>query len=530
MAKHINAVAYVRWSSDDQDSSGPIQREAIERFAAESGYSITEWFTDAGLTGTNSNRPALQQMLTAIDSREIQTVIVYKIDRLTRLEPEEFNGITRRFKAAGCKLVSISEPGVDVTHAEFGWLFGGLESMAARAYAKSVSLRSLEGRTKSIKAGRWVSRIPFGYSRDADLHLHPIEDQAETVRFIFKRYVDGLSWARIAKELNTEGTPSPSGGMWSGGSIKGMLENPAYIGHTPYGRVASGKFNILNEGNVKQVERSGYERREAAQILIENTHQAIISTELWDAVQEARQQRTQRKTVAGKTYAFSGVFRCGSCGAPMKVAARGGVRYTCCNWADGSGRCNGTSVKESDVMDALARAIESFAQVPDIRERIEAEIRRMTACNSKQPTASNRKAKQLTEKIAKARGNLVLLDAENIPAAQERIRQMETQLRSLTESDTGTAEVPDVSEALAVLDSLVKAVNASDPALQNRLFRKFFGQVTTHTVAKPIGKNRRRHILKQLELLPKEVSTRGNSSQEHLAKIIVRLINAALAA
>jgi DNA invertase Pin-like site-specific DNA recombinase len=210
------ACAYLRVSGMGQlDGDGfTRQTEAIERFAASSRMVILETFREEGVSGTKDleNRPALQDLLLAVDSGEIRVVLIERLDRLARdlMIQETILGDLRK---RGITVISVTEPdlcGDDPSRKLMRQIFGAIAE-----YDKAMIVLKLRGARQRIRAkqGRCEGAKAFG-SSDA---------QRPTVERILSLRSAGMAVDTIAEMLNAEGLKSKTGGKWYGSSVRNVL-------------------------------------------------------------------------------------------------------------------------------------------------------------------------------------------------------------------------------------------------------------------------------------------------------------------
>lgn len=208
--------AYLRVSGMSQLEGDGFTRqtEAIERFAASSGMVICETFREEGVSGTKDleNRPALQDLLLAIDSGEVRTVLIERLDRLARdlMVQETILGDLRK---RGITVISVTEPDLccdDPSRKLMRQIFGAIAE-----YDKAMIVLKLRGARQRIRAklGRCEGAKAFGTS---DAHRPTIER-------ILSLRVAGMAVDTIAETLNAEGHKSKTGGRWYGSSVRNVL-------------------------------------------------------------------------------------------------------------------------------------------------------------------------------------------------------------------------------------------------------------------------------------------------------------------
>jgi len=244
----------------------------------------------------------------------------------------------------------------------------------------------------------WSSFAPYGYQKDpADKHRLIIEEEtASVVRQIFQWYVhDGMSKAGIVKKLNALEIPNPSeqkrrqgfqytnphtaenDGMWSTSTVSRILENQLYLGH-----MVQGRYRVKSYKVHKQVMTP-----EEEWFIKENTHEPIISQELFDQTQMLLAQRTKTSEYKDEVYLFSGFLRCADCRKVMtRNTVKGGqlVYYHCRTYREKSkDACTkhtirldrlekavlATVQKQIALATSLAEIVDEINQIPEVRNQ-----------------------------------------------------------------------------------------------------------------------------------------------------------------
>ncbi|MFL6387938.1 MAG: recombinase family protein [Terriglobales bacterium] len=268
----IRCAIYTRKSSeeglDQSFNSLEAQREACEAYIASQKHErwrgITTHYDDGGYSGGSMDRPALRQLLADIDDGKVDTVVVYKVDRLTR-SLADFAKIIERFDAAQVSFVSVTQQFNTTT--SMGRLTLNVLLSFAQFEREVTGERIRDKIAASKRKGMWMGgRVPVGYDlRDRKLYVNPVE--AAEVKKLFRLYLEVGCVAKLKARLDRDGVKSKarlspagikSGGMsYSRGSLYSLLQNPIYLGKIQH--------------------------RDATYA---GEHDAIISQELWDKVQE----------------------------------------------------------------------------------------------------------------------------------------------------------------------------------------------------------------------------------------------------
>lgn len=218
------AVGYVRVSSDKQANGGvslEAQTSRIQAMATVQDAALVDTIIDAGESAKSLNRPGMVRLLAMIESRQVQTVIVAKLDRLTR-SVRDLADLLERFERRNVSLVSVSES-LD-TGTAAGRLVLNVMMSVAQWEREAIGERTREALRHKRAKGLRVGGIPFGYRLAVDrrtLEIEPEEQEALTV--IRESRAAGLSLRQIADILNRSGYLTRSGSEWKFQYVAGLL-------------------------------------------------------------------------------------------------------------------------------------------------------------------------------------------------------------------------------------------------------------------------------------------------------------------
>ncbi len=233
--KRLRCAIYTRKSSDEgleqAFNSLHAQREACEAYiksqAHEGWRAIATAYDDGGLSGATMERPALQRLLAEVDAGQVDTIVVYKIDRLTR-SLADFARIVERLDAKGTSFVSVTQAFNTTT--SMGRLTLNVLLSFAQFEREVTGERIRDKIAASKKKGMWMGGVPpLGY-RGHERTLAIVEDEAALVRAIFSRYLALGSVHVLQRALEQEGVRSRSGAALSRGALFHLLKNRLYLG------------------------------------------------------------------------------------------------------------------------------------------------------------------------------------------------------------------------------------------------------------------------------------------------------------
>src|SRR5687767_6968320 len=241
MTKH--AAIYARVSTDDQAERGyslPSQIEACQQFAWQRGFDVVAIYQD-DISGAKpiTNRPEGGELQNAIDVRQVNTVIIYQVDRLSR-DIVDLLATVRDWLRAGVEIYCL-DIGQVTNELDIVLVIKGWQGSDER---QKIRERTMRGKNAKAKAGRVVGggRIPYGYTySDGELFID--EPQARIVRMIYDWYTSGnehggmMNLVGIAQRLTKMGIPTPANGNgWSNTLVRQLIMSETYCGTWRYGK------------------------------------------------------------------------------------------------------------------------------------------------------------------------------------------------------------------------------------------------------------------------------------------------------
>lgn len=341
---------YARYSSHAQrDVSIEQQVAECEDYAKRNNLQIVKIYSDRHLTGTSDLRPNFQQMIQDAAHAKWKHVIVWKMDRFAR---NRYDSAIYKYKLKkhGIRVLSAKEA---IPETPEGILLESLLEGTAEYYSANLSQNIKRGlHYNALECMVNGSNIPYGYKRGADGRLAIDEAQAEVVREIFRKIVDGETYNSIVNDLNGRGIRTRRGTLWNKNSFRPMLKNETYIGVYHFG-------DVRIEGGVP----------------------AIIDKPLFLAAQ----QRTEtKKNVRGRLggndeYMLTGKLFCGECGSPMVgisgTGRHGGkYHYYSCNGRRSGNGCTKGNVGRDWLEDQVVDAALDIVLRDDVIEWIADQI------------------------------------------------------------------------------------------------------------------------------------------------------------
>lgn len=294
----MNKVAlYVRVSTTSQLEEGysiEEQKAKLESYCDIKDWHVYKVYTDGGFSGSTTERPALEQLIKDAQSKLFDTVLVYKLDRLSRSQKDTLYLIEDIFLKNNIEFVSLLE-NFD-TSTPFGRAVIGLLSVFAQLEREQIKERMQLGKLGRAKAGKSMmwAKTSYGYDYNKDTGTMTVNEyEALAVKEIYASYLAGMSITKLRDKINEEYPKQPA---WSYRTIRGILANPVYCGLNQY------------KGQTFQ-----------------GTHKAIISLDDFEQTQRelAKRQQTAKELSNPRPfqakYMLSGLTQCGYCHAPLKV-------------------------------------------------------------------------------------------------------------------------------------------------------------------------------------------------------------------
>ena len=294
----IRKVAiYVRVSTTNQAEEGYSidgQIDSLEKYCEAMGWDVYNKYIDAGFSGGSLNRPEMTNLINDVKNGLFDTVLVYKLDRLSRNVRDTLYLIKDVFNTNKIDFVSIQE-NIDTSSA-MGTLFLTLLSAIAEFEREQIKERmqlGKLGRAKSGKSMQWA-KTSYGYDyikETGTLSVNPY--QALIVQKMFKWYLSGMSITKLRDALNEQYGQDKE---WNYRTVRVILSNPVYCGYNQFkGQIFPG------------------------------THEPIISEEDFNKTQE--EIKTRQRTAAQRfnprpfqaKYMLSGMAQCGYCSAPLAI-------------------------------------------------------------------------------------------------------------------------------------------------------------------------------------------------------------------
>jgi hypothetical protein len=391
--KIYNCGDYLRLSKEDigrndESSSIQSQRMIIEGFAKHNNLNIVKEYVDDGYSGGNFDRPAFRQMIEDIENGLINCVITKDLSRLGREMYKTGKYIEEYFLEHNIRYIAIN----DSYDSNIGDSMLGLRLGVNDLYLRDVSKKVRSSFRVKQEKGEYIGSFPcYGYMKNPeDKHKLIIDPVAsKVVKMIYDLYLEGLGVTKICRKLTDEKiaipivykkeprglavTENDGFGVWKNATVRNILKSQMYIGnmvqHT-HEKISyrAKKCRHLSEDNF---------------IIVENTHEAIISKEDFDEVQKMLKNKSYTpKEKNLDRFLFSGMMFCGKCGHTLGVSVKKTKSkpslYTHCNHYLRKGKqseCTPNRLNyhllEQDITHYLNEIGEEFIKHYDLRNMVE---------------------------------------------------------------------------------------------------------------------------------------------------------------
>lgn len=343
MENELRIAGYCRISVDeelDRDNTSIENQKAIISDFVEHKFPGAEliFYEDRDRSGyTFEQREGYQAMRRELLAHRLDILVVKDFSRFSRRNSRGLVEL-EDLRDAGARIISIGD-NIDFPNddewlkIQFQFLINEMPVTDTSKKVKSVIRRRQED-------GKWICAAPYGYIINKKQQFEVVPVEADIVRRIYRMYIDGWGYKKIANALTDEGIPTPRmaererklaegeeyhrsvKSAWSIATVQGILDNDFYIGTLRQGKYQRAK---INGRDVK--------RDEVEQIVIENHHQPIIDYRTFAAVRALREKRAKYnyRGVKINENVYSGFLQCGDCGAPMFALGRRDLKpaYTC---------------------------------------------------------------------------------------------------------------------------------------------------------------------------------------------------------
>lgn len=306
----LNVAAYCRVSTDksDQKNSFEGQKSYFESYIkSHKDWKLTNIYADEGITGTSTKkRKEFNSMIADAKNGKINMIITKEVSRFARNTVDTLQ-YTRELKAAGVSVFFIND-NINTMDND-GELRLTIMASIAQEESRKTSERVKWGQKRRMEQGVVFGRNILGYHLKNGV-LTVNEEEAELVRHIFHKYLEGKGLHIIARELQAEGHKTKNGNSeWTNKAIRTILQNEKYVGDLLQKKTITPDF---------LTHAKKYNNGEEEMVYIKDHHEPIIDRETFDFVQAEFKRKSEvyknDNSKHSNRYAFSGKLKCGCCG------------------------------------------------------------------------------------------------------------------------------------------------------------------------------------------------------------------------
>ncbi|SFL21026.1 Site-specific DNA recombinase [Paenibacillus sp. 1_12] len=408
----MRAAITIRVSTkkEEQEASLVHQRQFFENYVKEKGWDVYGFYVEIE-SGTKKNRKEMNRLIADAKEHKFDIILSKELSRLARNQGLAFE-IKEVIEKHKIHLITM-DGAIDTTTGNtnnfglFAWLYEQESQRTSERIKMALATRADNGKFKG-------SNSPYGYNvQDGKLYISD-DGSPQIVQRIFQRYLDGKGFDAIARELYEDDvkTPSSQAGkvtqsiFWHGSSVRKILENPHYCGDLVQGRSST----------VSVTSTQRHKNPKTEHIVKEKTHEAIISKDVFDSVQQMIAFNRKKKSQSNpnvssrpheNVHLFTGVIYCADCGSGFHYQ-QNGHGYICGRSnKHGNKACSKHRIKEATLktiiqgdLQKLANAMKDDSHFNLVKDRLNKERVRMEkdlkACGAKLEAINQLKNKALT--------------------------------------------------------------------------------------------------------------------------------------
>ena len=320
LTKRLRVAAYCRVSTDSEDQINSYKSQVqyyTDLIKSNSEWSLAGIYADEAITGTQvTKREDFQRLINDCMNGDIDLIVTKSISRFARNTLDTLKYV-RMLKEKGIA-VFFEEENINTLTMD-GELLLVILSSVAQQEVENISANVKKGLKMKMQRGELVGfQGCLGYDyHPEDKTITVNEEEAEIVRYIFKRYIEGAGGSVIARELQNLGYKTKRGSTtWAETTVIGIIKNEKYKGD-----ILMGKTFTLDPISKRRLDNFG----EEDQFYVRDHHEAIISEEVFDAAQEILKRRSKPRRLGtdgkrekfSRKYAFSCLLECGFCGGTL---------------------------------------------------------------------------------------------------------------------------------------------------------------------------------------------------------------------
>ena len=414
-------------------------------------------------------RPGIQALLADARSGAFDVVVAEALDRMSR-DQADVSALFKHLQFARVMIVTLSEGEINELHV-------GLKGTMNALFLKDLAAKTHRGLRGRVEKGRSGGGRCYGYDvvTTFDAAGEPVrgertvnEVEADVVRRVFRDFASGVSPRTIARRLNAESIPCPSGKLWTDSTIRGqakrgtgLINNELYIGRLVWNRLRY----LKNPETGKRVSRINPKEE---WIVTEVPELRIVDDELWQAVKDRQHELTEKyATVIEATqtaranrlngthrprHLLSGLLECGACGGPY--AMRGQDRYGCSNHVMNGSCSNSRGIRRTELEERVLIGLRDHLMAPDVAdEAVRAWAEETNRLNRERSASSEAERKELADVEKKIEGIAdAIQDGAYSAVLKERLHKLEARKQELKDHlAAAPQELPDIHPNVAAI-------------------------------------------------------------------------------
>lgn len=368
----LRVAAYCRVSTEEEEQQGSFETQMLyytDKIGSTPEWEIAGIYADEGISGVHTKkRDGFNRMIQDCKKKKIDLILTKSISRFARNTLDSIQYV-RMLKSLGVTVIFEKE-NINTATMNSEMILTVLSAFA-QAESESISQNVARGKRMGYRQGKFT--FPYknmlGYRKGTDGKPEIIPEQAEVIRMIFNRYLQGDSLQAIRRKLEADGAHTARGNTtWSSQSVQRILQNEKYCG------------DVLLQKTFTEDVLSGTHKKNTGQLpqyYIENNHEGIVTKQMFREVQaamarrnskSAANRRSKRRGKYNSKYVLSERLICGDCGSMYKrvtwnIHGRKQIVWRCTNRIEnGTKYCsNSPSIPEDELHRAILSAIQNLA-------------------------------------------------------------------------------------------------------------------------------------------------------------------------
>lgn len=480
MKRQHGAFILARYSTDNQNPDTiEVQVDLCQKYCDEKHLPVLGVYADMAVSGMKDTRLQYAAMLQDLKNGMADTVIMYDQSRVFRKMIDWFL-FRDKMAQNGVTVISVTQPMIGKD------LRDPANFLAEGSMALFNQMWVLQTQQKTIEKMRWMAnhgihtggKPALGY-KVVDKRLVICEEEAVTVRRIFREYANGRSYRQIIEGLNADGIKTKRGVAFGTNSLHDLLHNEKYIGTLIYGASP-----YREDGT-----RNSHSKNGQNVIRIENAVPPIVDKDLFEEVQA--RMRINKKIQSGRPhtvrdYPLRGKVFCAECKSSMTIStSKGKIHYYTCTGKKRLHNCDATPIEAGYLERRVADAVRSILLAPGNKDHLmqimrdQADILQGSAANRLQNLIQQKKQvkKQLDNAVSAVLNGLSSPSlADKIHALEAQKAQIEADMQRLKHSvDASTMPVSNLEN---IIDTIIHAGPGGDAAILSIVSRVEVGKDT----------------------------------------------------